>query len=228
MRAKVTLLHEVLGVNTAEASKIVSSSPRYLTLNLADRRELLEWLVKELYRSQQAARTAVVKTPVLIESQVATCKESVAVLRRRLAEGQQLSEDQLDAKVLRVCTKTPQAVCTLIDGPLMAAKLEVFAAARYPPAVALGEYFCYLRSSLRLLAVRLSFVASRTQLPVKLGTLNRPTAEPLCRVHDLSHEEFLAYERSYFDSPDWLELCKRHDLDRAGRAPRKPLGQRRR
>eukprot|EP00887_Chlorella_sp_A99_P001099 scaffold14.g1099.t1 len=227
MRAKATLLHEVLGVNTEEVSKIISSTS-YLALNLADRRELLEWLAKELYRSQQAARTAVVKTPALIESQVATCQQSVAALRRRLAGGQQLSKDQLDAKVLRVCTRQPAALAYNIDGPLMAAKLNVFADAGYSGSVALGEHFQYLTYALPRLAVRLTFVAARAQLPVKLGLVTRPTAERLCKFHSLSHEAFLAYERSYFDSPDWVELCKRHGLGRDGQAPSKPRSKQQR
>eukprot|EP00887_Chlorella_sp_A99_P001163 scaffold14.g1163.t1 len=225
LRAKAALLHEVLGTSTEEASKIASSSPRYLTMNLADRHELLQWLAK-FYGSQQAARKAVVKFPQLCAQQVATCQESVAALRRRLADAQQLSEEQPTALVLDVCTRQPAALVHKIDSSLMAAKLEVFAAAGYPPGVALGQHFGYLKSALRVLAVRLSFVTPRTQLAVKLYALPCKTAERLCLAHGLSHEDFLAYKRSYFDSPEWLGLCARHGLDEEGRAPRTPRKKR--
>eukprot|EP00887_Chlorella_sp_A99_P001143 scaffold14.g1143.t1 len=221
LRAKSALLHEVLGTSTEEASMIVSRGACYLTMGEGRRCELLQWLVK-FYGSQQAARKAVVKFPQLCGQRVATCRESIAALWRRLAEGQQLSECELDAKVLDVCKRQPAALFALIDGPLMAAKLEVFAAAGYPPAVALGQHFDYLESALRLLAVRLSSVTSRTQLPAQLGYMSASTAERLCRAHGLSHEAYLAYERSYFDSPECLGLCARHGLNEEGRAPRTP------
>eukprot|EP00887_Chlorella_sp_A99_P000087 scaffold16.g87.t1 len=225
LRPKAALLHEVLGATTEEASRIVSSGTRYLTLEEEDRRKLLQWLVG-FYGSQQLARRAVCKEPGLTSQQVDTLQENVAALRRRLAEEQQRSEDWLDAKVLDVCTRQPTALHTNIDSPLMAAKLEVLAAAGFPPAVALGQYFVYLKSALRKLAVRLTFVATRTQQPAKLCLVNKATAGYVCMGHGLSVEDFLAYEQSYLKSPEWLELCARHGLDDEGRAPRSPRRKR--
>eukprot|EP00887_Chlorella_sp_A99_P000092 scaffold16.g92.t1 len=221
LRPKAALLHEVLGATTEEASRIVSSGTRNLTLEEEDRRKLLQWLVG-FYGSQQLARRAVCKEPGLTSQQVDTLQKNAAALRRRLAEEQQRSEDWLDAKVLDVCTRQPTALHTNIDSPLMAAKLEVLAAAGFPPAVALGQYFVYLKSALRKLAVRLTFVATRTQQPAKLCLVNKATAGYVCMGHGLSVEDFLAYEQSYLKSPEWLELCARHGLDDEGRAPRPP------
>lgn len=252
LRPKAALLHEVLGATTEEASRIVSSGTRYLTLEEEDRRKLLQWLVG-FYGSQQLARRAVCKEPGLTSQQVDTLQKNAAALRRRLAEEQQRSEDWLDAKVLDVCTRQPTALHTNIDSPLMAAKLEVLAAgwlrvmcgcmclepvhgapltappvpaAGFPPAVALGQYFVYLKSALRKLAVRLTFVATRTQQPAKLCLVNKATAGYVCMGHGLSVEDFLAYEQSYLKSPEWLELCARHGLDDEGRAPRSPRRKR--
>ena len=118
------MLHSVLGMTGQEASSFVGNCAH----DTGGRRQLLAWLV-EFYGSQGAARAVVLKCPVLAGSNLENCERDVAALRRLLAEdGPQLTEGELVARVLDIFSRQPIVCAMDLGGPLMTAKLDVFAA----------------------------------------------------------------------------------------------------
>ena len=229
LQERVALLHSVLGMTGEEASRVLGSCAMYLTQDTGGRRQLLAWLV-EFYGSQEAARAVVLKCPLLGRQNLESCQRNVTDLRRQLAED-----------TPQAISRKPQAMYTDLGGPLMAAKLAVFAAGVWMrwcvclcghsskpscqsiharagiPRSEHPHKFGYLLLGLPRLAVRLHLIKAHG-LPLRLSWLNE-TDEVFCGLVGQEPAAFVAYKAGHVGSEPWLQLCAKHGLLPSGELP---------
>ena len=162
----------------------------------------------------------------------------MAALWRLLAEdAPQVTEGELAARVLDIFSRVPLAMCLDLDGPLMAAKLGVFAAGvwirwclchSYKPSrqsihacSAAGiprseapHKFGYLLKGLPRLAVRLPLIKAHGR-PTRLNE----TGEVFCRLVAQEPADFRRRQAEYLGSEPWLQLWADHGLLSSGDLP---------
>ena len=106
--------------------------------------------------------------------------------------------------------KCPALLLLPIDGEQWAAKLDAMEAAGIDRFTALDEYSSYLKSSLPTIAACLAFWREcGSPEPLNFGKLL--TSQHRLDYLETTEANWEAFQRRYFASEEWHQLCARHD-----------------